>query len=56
MRKKLFDYYAEYVTSGIMALYIKWANSQERCSAEELSKIAAIAVNDSWKLITGEKT
>lgn len=50
-----FDFYAEYVTAGIMAVYIKWVNSDQKCSIEELSETVLSAVRESWQQITGKK-
>lgn len=48
-----FDYYCEYVTAGIMAVYIKWLSSENRSDISTLCELATHAVSEGWKKISG---
>lgn len=52
--KDIFDYYCEYVTTGITAIYIKWLTVANEISIDKLREIAITAVKDGWKMITKE--
>lgn len=53
LQEELFAYYCEYITAGIMAIYIKWLAHPNGITLEELCNIASSAVVESWSKISG---
>lgn len=53
--KEIFDLYAEYVTGGIMAIYIAYLNGPRQTGIEEFTEIAKSALEESWRKISGKE-
>lgn len=53
LKKEAFDLYADYVTGGIMAVYISWANNPKRGKIEDFTELAKSALDESWRKISG---
>lgn len=55
LKKEIFDLYAEYVTGGIMAIYIAYLNGPRQTGIEEFTEIAKSALEESWLKISGKE-
>lgn len=53
LKEEIFSYYCEYITAGIMAVYIKWLAHPNDITLEQLCEIATSAVKESWGKICG---
>lgn len=51
MSKEVFNIYAEYISAGIIGIYVDWLNSKSNLSLEELTKISEDVVLNAWKKI-----
>lgn len=51
MSMDTFNVYAEYISSGIISIYIDWLNSKSQLSLDELTAIAKEVVLLGWKKI-----